>query len=90
VGGGEIRGGAHTFAYPDGTVYGCYGCTDTALGRIPWQRALFVGSTGWTTIESAQNIRHPDFHSDNKWTVGDLPSPWVVQHVCDADHARGC
>src|SRR5207244_1874943 len=59
VAGGEIVGGAdvfRSFGWPDGDVYGCYGCAPTPLGTIPWQTTTAAGSTQWTAVTGADEI----------------------------------
>lgn len=91
IAGGEI-GQKQTPAkfHPDGHVNGCYGCSSTPKGRVYWQQTKVAGSTQWTNINAARNITAPDYRSDNRWQVGDLPRAFRVLHRCDPEHRYGC
>jgi hypothetical protein len=91
VAGGEFGSSAGgSFDRPDGRIEGCYGCSQAPIGTGPigWQRTALAGSTGWTTIDSANNITDPPFTSSNRWIVDPLPGPFWVRHYCDGRH--GC
>jgi hypothetical protein len=97
VAGGElIHKQAVPTYYPDGRIYGCFGCTATPLGVIRWQRTTAVGSSGWFNITSAQNITSAlelygqPVATDDRWQVGPLPGAFEVFHPCDPDHRYGC
>jgi len=81
------------FDHPDGTLSGCFGCTSTPKGLIPWQFTMHRGSSAWTKINSAADLDSrvvgPDF-SDDRWAVSGFPGPFKVSHTCFADHSRGC
>lgn len=93
IAGGEIVQKQYpaTF-YPDGHVNGCYGCSSTPKGRVYWQQTKVAGSTQWTDIgvNDARNITAPDYRSDNRWQIGDLPRAFRVLHRCDTAHRYGC
>jgi hypothetical protein len=95
VAGGEIvssSGTTSTFARPDGTLYGCYGCKASALGLIPWQTTTRAGSSAWKKVTSADavEITADHFPTDGRWSVDGFPTAWYVLHFCLPDHSRGC
>jgi hypothetical protein len=80
---------------PDADVYGCYGCTATPLGLIPWQFTERSGSTGWTAItENESNDITPansGGRSDDRWTVTPITNgAFSVRHRCFSDQRYGC
>ena len=83
VAGGEIINRPF-FDRPDGEVWGCFGCTATPVGVVPWQRTTVYGNQGWVTIESAQNITGS--RTDGRWQVDSLPGAFKVVHHCDRQH----
>jgi len=93
--GGEIVGNSpiFQFTFPDGKLFGCYGCTATRKGVIPWQRTTNPGSVGWFNISTgAFNITDPN-KTDGRWVVSAIPSgggKFTVLHDCWEDHRLGC
>jgi hypothetical protein len=95
VASGEIVGDSpiYNFTYPDGKVFGCYGCTATPLGLVPWQRTTSAGSRGWFNVSSgAIDITDPA-KTDGRWQVTPIPTgggAFSIYHECYSDHRLGC
>jgi hypothetical protein len=78
--------------YPDGTVYGCFGCKTTPVGLWHWQWTSSAGASGWNDVTSAVEMTSATVpRNDDRWTVtGSVPGAFSVHHVCRSDHSQGC
>lgn len=83
-------------APPDGTVFGCYGCTATPKGHWTWQRTSVPGSSAWVNVTAGREITpaQDGSRTDGRWVVVDTvragKPTFSVYHRCFLDHRLGC